>query len=201
MDQLQTQLQYIRNALDAPFWQRHDFQISAAIGLLGLLFSFLAFIQAKKAKKAATFAGRTVKMSSVAGDLAEISIRLGKLDPEITFFQAHDLINEVSGKIHYVVAIFANDTDLEAPIKNVLTSLTAAYTSLNGVVTEPGAEQQLAPRAIYYAIRSDLFTLGGFVAELRGRMEGKATHTFEPYKRNNSFRRLMATITQTQPKQ
>ena len=47
------QLQNLVDAISKPFYESLEFWISTAIGILGLAFSVLAFLEAKKAKAAA----------------------------------------------------------------------------------------------------------------------------------------------------
>jgi len=176
-DQVQTQLQHIQQVIDIPIWHRIDFWI----GVAALFFSFLAFIEAKQAKRAAKAAGKIVKLQTVVSDLTEISTRLDRLDQDIEFTQARDLINEVSRKIRRLVSPFANDPDLITPITTLRESLIRAIDSLNNVVEEPGVP--LAPRATYYGVQSSLVNVNGLIADLLGLLESKSAHISERKKR------------------
>jgi hypothetical protein len=66
--------------------------ISFLVTVAGLTFSILAWIEAKQARKAATAAGRTVKLQTVTIELSEIGQRLDRVQPGIGFDEARDLL-------------------------------------------------------------------------------------------------------------
>src|SRR5438874_2659218 len=82
-----------------PFYLTLEFWIPLAIGIAGLVFSILAFLEARKAKKAAFEAGRAVKLQTITIELAEIALKLDHLNLDLNFVQARDLLNEVSRRL------------------------------------------------------------------------------------------------------
>lgn len=190
------QLQRIQAAIELPFWRHVEFWIGAA----GLAFSFLAFFEARQAKRAAREAGKIVKMQTVVSDLTEISMRLDRLNPEIEFTEARDFLNEVSRRIRRLVSPFSNDGDLSGAIANIRESLTQATHSLNDVLPEPGVEEPLAARATYYAVQASLATVNGFIADLLGLLESKSSHISED-KERRWFRRAIRLTPKVQDNQ
>ena len=176
-DQILQQLQQLQDAISRPTWHHIDFWI----GLGGLVFAVLAFIEANQAKRAARAAGRIVKIQTVVSDLTEISTRLDRLDPEIEFTQARDFINEVSRRVRRLVSPFAADPDLAASITILRDSLTRMVDSLDDVLQEPGAP--LAPRATYYGVQSALVNVNGLIADLLGLLESNSANISERKKR------------------
>jgi hypothetical protein len=117
---VQSQLARIIELLQEPLWRRWDFWISLILGLAGvgvgiaaLKYAILAFEEAKlakeeaeQAKEAATEAGKTVRVQTVAIELGEISQKLGRLQPEIRFSEARDLLNDVSWRLRRAISPF-----------------------------------------------------------------------------------------------
>lgn len=73
-------LDAMRQLLEVPFWKHADFWISSIIGTAGVFVSFLAYrqaekatLEAEKAKQAATEAGKTVKLQTMAVELSEVN--------------------------------------------------------------------------------------------------------------------------------
>src|SRR4029077_4374022 len=106
------QFQQIQNAINAPFWSHAEFWIASAIGIAGLVFSILAFREARQAKRAATEAGKTVKVQTVAIELTEISQGLDRLNQKIGFSEARDYINGLNRRLRRLIAPFERDDDL-----------------------------------------------------------------------------------------
>src|SRR5262245_23235861 len=103
-----------------PFWKQPDFWIGQLVGLAGLVFSFLGYREAQRAKRAATAAGRTVKLQTVTIELSEISQKLEKIQPEIRFDEARDLLSESSRRLRRAVSPFAKDSTLGPVIAQAL---------------------------------------------------------------------------------
>lgn len=162
----------------APFWEHPDFWIESAIGLTAVVLSFLAYRQAEAAKEeavkateAATEAGRTVKLQTMAIELTEVAQKLDRVQPGIKFNFAKDLFNETSRRLRRVVAPFADNPDLHDAIEAVKDALEATQSSLKQVrPTDPGKEGE-APDAVYYGIEDNFATINNCVADLLGMVE------------------------------
>lgn len=166
-------VQPIINALQVGFWQKADFWIFLVIGIAGLVFSILAFLEARQAKRAATEAGQIVKIQSVLIDLTELGQKINRLDPNIKFNDARNLLTEASSKIRRIVSPFNVDTELQDTIKKLLSALDSAQISLNSVrPVEPNSEVS-APQAVFYGIQESFSGISNLVAELLGLFEGK----------------------------
>ena len=167
----QSLIDQVLEQLQRPFWQHADFWIATAIGTAGLIFSILAFVEARRAKRAATAAGRTVKLQTVTIELTEIAQKLDKMQPEIRFNEARDLLAEVSRRLRRATSPFAKDSELSTAIAVTREALQAAQASLKAVrPTDPSKEVE-APRAVYYAIEDNFATINNSVADLLGLFE------------------------------
>jgi hypothetical protein len=174
---VQQDLAQIHKALDAiasattpPFWQRFDFWFFTAIGLFGLFFSVRAFMEAQAAKRAATAAGKTVKVQTVAIELSEVAQKIDAIEPTITFSDARNLLAEISRKLRRVISPFAEDADLVSAIEALRTALTSAQDSLKSV-RPSGTEDATASTAVYYGIENDFANINNLVADLIGLLE------------------------------
>lgn len=163
--------------LQQPFWHRVDFWIATVLGAAGLIFSILAFLEAAKAKRAAIAAGRTVKLQTIAIELTEVSLKLDRIETNIRFSEARDLLAEISRRLHRATSPFANDSKLSGSISATLAALSAAQTSLKAVrPTDPTKEDE-APFATYNAIEDNFATINNCVGDLVGLLE-KETFNF-----------------------
>lgn len=157
--------------LKQPFWERADFWIGVVLGLAGVAFSVLAFVEARKAKRAATDAGRTVKIQTITLELSDIGQKLDKLHPDILFSEARDLLGEISRRLRRLTSPFAQETELKGAIEVLRQALDAAQDSLKAVrPTDPSKEAEV-PNAVYFAIESDFAAISNFVADLLGLFE------------------------------
>jgi hypothetical protein len=163
------------NELHPPFWKDWAFWIALSVGVASVYFSFLAFIEARQAKRAATAAGRTVKIQTVTIELTEIAQKLDRIQPDILFNQARDLLTEIQRRLRRLMSPFAKESELSEAIKAVLQALQAAQASLQAVrPADPKAE---APNSVYYGTESDFATINNCVADLLGLFE-KQTFDF-----------------------
>jgi hypothetical protein len=160
--------------LKQPFWRHYDFWIGLVIGLAGLLFSILAFIEAKKAKKAANAAARTVKSQTVAIELTEIVLKLDKIKPDIRFSEARDLIAEISRRFHRATSPFSGDPGLSQTIKTNVEALRQVRESLKTVRPTDPAKEGEVPLAVYNAIEEACSQISSSVADLIGLFEREA---------------------------
>src|SRR5258708_35517113 len=106
MEPMARDVQTLRDVLEMlrePFWWRPEFWAIAtlelmggAIGVAGLVFAIKAFREARRAKRAATEAGRTDKVPTIAIELTEISHKPDKLKMDLLFGTATDLLSQLS---------------------------------------------------------------------------------------------------------
>jgi hypothetical protein len=164
---LQTLLAYAQS----PFWRSPAFWISTVLGAAGLIFSFLAFREAKGAKKAATAAGRTVKIQTVTIELTEVALKLERIQPEIRFNAARDLLAEISRRLRRCVSPFAKEAALSEATTALLEALHAAKQSLQSVRPTDPAKEAEAPQTVYLAIEGDFTSIGDCLADLLGLFE------------------------------
>jgi len=169
---MQSDLQSILNrinALDTPFWKDGGFWITLIIGVGSLVFSILAFVEARKAKHAATAAGRTVKIQTVTIELTEIAQKLDRLQPELLYSEARDLLSEIQRRLRRLMAPFAKDPELKEAVVAVLQALQTAQSSLKAV--RPSDPKNEAPNAVYYGTQEAFDTINNCVADLLGLFE------------------------------
>lgn len=158
-------------AVHSPFYLAPDFWIGTVIGLLGLGFSLLAFREARAAKNAAFEAGKTVKIQTITIELTEIAQRLDKLDFNLNFSEARDLLNELSRRLLRLIAPFQNNDDLVTPCKNLKAALESARSALDQLRPSGGGVVGQTPNAIYFGIQGHLSIISSLVAEIMGLFE------------------------------
>ncbi|WP_180036583.1 MULTISPECIES: hypothetical protein [unclassified Acinetobacter] len=161
----------VLNVLNIPFYNKPDFWISVIIGGLGVGFSFFAFLEARAAKEAASKLAETVKIQTVVIEFTEIMQRLDKLDYSLTFFQARDLLSEVSRRCRRLIAPFQEENDLKTICESLKTSLTVAKSQLDLLIPSSGDE---TPNSIYFGMQSSLGDITNHVAEILGLLEKRS---------------------------
>lgn len=155
-----------------PFYSQIEFWIATVIGLASVVFSYIAFTAAKEAKTAATEAGKTVKIQTITIELTEIAQRLDKLDAELSFAEARDLLNEISRRLRRLIAPFQDKDDLSTACSNLKGALSEAKSSLDSVRPKEDTElDDLPVSTIYFAIQSHFSNISDFVAEIMGLFE------------------------------
>jgi hypothetical protein len=174
LEQIAKTIENIQFAINAPFWTNYDFWIGIVIGLASVVFSVMAFVEARRAKRAATEAGKTVKIQTITIELMEISQKLDRMRLDIHFDEARDLLTEISRRIRRIISPFQKDTGLCEPINSLREALDSAKTSLNSVRPSGSSEIPEAPHAVYYAIEGDFASISNFVADLLGLFENKS---------------------------
>jgi hypothetical protein len=167
----------IRELLQRPFWYRLDFWIATVIGVAGLVFSIGAFVEARSAKRAAVAAGRTVKLQTIAIELTEVVLKLDRMQPELRFSEARDLLNDISRHLHRAIVPFVQDPKLSGAITATLEALQAAQVSLKGVRPTTPANEAETPGAVYNALGDNFTTINNLVSGLIGLFE-KETSNF-----------------------
>jgi len=141
--------------LHHPFWKDGSFWIFLVLGAAGLYFSIRAFVEARGAKRAATEAGRTVKLQTITIELTEIAQKLDRIQPEIPFNEARDLLSEISRRLRRAISPFAKEVELSEAIEAARQALQAAQKSLKAVRPADPTKEAEAPNAVYYAIEDD----------------------------------------------
>jgi hypothetical protein len=172
LQQVLTLLQAVKERVDIPFWYRGDFLIAIIIGIAGLIYSILAFREARQAKRAATEAGKTVKIQTIIIDLSEISQKLEKLQMDIHFNEARDLLNEITRKLLRISAPFEKDVLLSEKITGLRDALSKAKESLNKVRPTDATKEEVAGTT-YYAMEGSFAAINNYVADVLGLFEKK----------------------------
>ncbi|BCV50608.1 hypothetical protein [Shewanella algae] len=154
----------------APFYTQFEFWIATVIGTASVYFSVKAFNEAREAKTAAFEAGKTVKIQTITIELTEIAQRLDKLDFNLSFSEARDLLNEISRRLRRLIAPFQDTTDLSVPCLNLKNALDSAKDALEEVRPQ-NPEDELPPNTIYFATQGHFSNISGLVAEIMGLFE------------------------------
>ncbi|WP_416638233.1 hypothetical protein [Pseudomonas sp. OHS18] len=166
---LEENVEKILKYTEASFLTAGDFWINLVVGLAGVCFSLLAFVEAKKAKEAAAAAAVTVKMQSLTIELTEIAQRLDKIDYDIDFQEARNLLSESSRRLIRIIAPFQDKGNL-ADLKSELTTIVSnAMTALDNVRPENG--QAVVHNAIYFAMQWHFSNISNLTAEITGIFE------------------------------
>lgn len=164
-------VQNLAELMSRPFYSEPDFWINLLLGGAGVFFSVLAFIEARRAKIAAAAAGKTVKIQTITIELSEIAQRLDKLDSQLSFSEARDLLNEVSRRLRRLIAPFQALEDLKDPCNSLKASLDAAKVALEDLLPQEGGTDQLPPNSVYFATQGHFASISGQVAEIMGLFE------------------------------
>lgn len=179
----QSELLKIYEFLAIPFWKSLDFYLSCIgilVGVAGLFFSIRAFQEAQKAKdeaekakNAAKEAGKTVRAQTVAIELGEISQKLDKLQPNIRYADARELLIDVTRRIRRAISPFSEDVELKGTIDTLKNALDKAKESLEGVRPANNEREIEAPNAVYIGVEADFSAINNQVADLLGLFEKK----------------------------
>jgi len=161
------------------FWQTAEFWISSILGIIGVYYSVLAFKEAARAKEAAAAAGRSVKIQTVTIELTEILQRLDKLDAEITFPEARDLLSEVSRRLRRLIGPFSNQSAIKDHYTQLKDELKQSKEALDTVRPTTSDAALEAPNAVYYALQGHFASISEFVAEISGVLENQKINSDE----------------------
>lgn len=170
----QSLLDQVLQRLPPPFWRDGGFWTSFAIGGGGLVFSILAWVEAKRAKQAATAAGRTVKLQTIAIELTEIVQKLDKVQPGIRFNEARDLISDTSRRVHRATSPFGSEPKLADAIESAKEAVQVAQDALKLVRPTGAGKESEAPDAVYYGIEAACSVISDAVSDLIGLFEKQA---------------------------
>ena len=113
IDSLKVICYEIVDKINIPFWRDVDFYIYTVLSIGAITLSWLAYKEATKAKIAAIEAGTRVKIQSITLELSEISQRLDKLDFDVDYSTARDLINGFSRKIRRMISPFGTHGSIQ----------------------------------------------------------------------------------------
>lgn len=162
-----------------PFYKDLGFWISNIIGLAGLIFSIKAFKEAQKAKLAASEAGKTVKIQTITIELSEIAQRLDKLDFNLTFSEARDLLNEISRRLRRLIAPFQSSTDMTDACSNLKAALDNAKCALDEVRPQNESGVEAPANSVYFATQGHFSNINALVAEIMGLFEKRTIEVKE----------------------
>src|SRR2546427_3351553 len=173
-------LRLLVDNVQKPYWGKAEFWAAALIGILGVIvsaiglyYSVKAFKEAREAKHAATEAGKTVKIQTITIELTEILQKLDKLQPQIQFSDARDLLTEISRRLRRLTSPFQKDPELLDTINALRAALTSASNSLNSVQPSDPNDAAEAPLAVYNATQGAFASISNTTADLLGLCEKK----------------------------
>lgn len=141
------------------------------ISAFGVYFSIKAFNEAKKAKLAASEAGKTVKIQTITIELSEIVQRLDKLDFELSYSEARDLMNEISRRLRRLIAPFQTTEDMQVACDNLKFALAEAKKALDGIRPAAGSLAEIPNNSVYFATEGHFSNISNCVAEIMGLFE------------------------------
>jgi hypothetical protein len=153
-----------------PFYTKIDFWVFLVLSIIGVLFSILAYREAKAAKSAAFEAGKTAKIQTITIELTEIAQRLDKLDFELDFSESRDLLNEISRRLRRLIAPFQDNEDLSSSCQSLKAALDDAKQALEEVRPQ-SPDDELPPNTIYFATQGHFSNISSLVAEIMGLFE------------------------------
>lgn len=160
-----------------PFYYEIDFWISTILGLAGLIVTVLAFVEAKSAKNAAREAATQVKTQMTTIELTIVGEAIRKIDPNISFTDARNLLNDISAKLGRVTSPYEKDkdSDLQQAISKLKTTLDETRKALNSVrPIDSQAERDTGyAHSVYHATEEHFSKISTCVAELTGLFEQK----------------------------
>lgn len=173
----QTDLDQLVAALSTPFYFDAAFWIGLVVGVVGIvlsgfgvLYSLRAFREAREAKLAAREAGRTVKRLTVVVDLTEIALRLERIDSNIDFGEARQLLNDASRRIHRLLAPYRAHSDYDQHCSQLYQALANARVSLETMYPESSDEGR-AGTTIFFATEKHFALISNHIATILGLFE------------------------------
>lgn len=162
-----------------PFYKSISFWVSSLIGIASVYFSVRAFFEAREAKKAASEAGKTVKMQTITIELTEIAQRLDKLDFNLSFYEARDLLNEVSRRLRRLIAPFQTTADLNDSCSNLKAALDEAKSALEEIRPQTENGVDIPSNSVYFATQGHFSNINSLVAEIMGLFEKRTIEVNE----------------------
>lgn len=164
----------IQEKLNESFWSSPEFLISSVLGVAGLIFSFFAYVEAKKAKQAAIDAGEFIQIQSITIELNEMLHLLQSISLNIQYKEARDVLTTVKNKLRRYLASYKNDDVYRGACKNILDSLQYAQKALDDVKPSGAELENSGYGVVYYGIEGSFSIVCGNVSELMGLFERRA---------------------------
>ena len=166
---MEAELKTLLEIANVPFYVKLDFWIGIGVSIIGVIFSILAFIEAKEAKKAASEMVKTVKVQTITIELTEIIQGLDRLDYSLDFVTARDRLSEINRKLRRLLAPFQHSEDIKQNCVDLKQALDTARSVLDGLApTDPSND---VPNAIYFGLQSHFGNISSQVAEILGLLE------------------------------
>ena len=160
-------LHYIKEG-QSPFYENPGFWISLVLAIIGLWLSYIAYVEAREAKKAARAAGNQVKKQTIIIDLTEIILRLDKLSTELNYSDTRNFYSEINRKIRRCVSSLSSNKNYSEKVSQITSNLDVIKTNLEGTRQTSDAEVGIY---IYYAVEGEFSNLSGKLADLCGLLE------------------------------
>lgn len=164
----------IQQQLNENFWASPEFLISSAFGVVGLIFSFLAYIEAKKAKQAAIDAGEFFQIQSITIELSEILHSLQSISLDTQYKEARDVLTHVTNKLRRYLASYKNKEAYRDACQKILDSLQYAKKALDDVKPSGSELESSGYGVVYSGIEGSFSNVCGNVSELMGLFERRA---------------------------
>jgi hypothetical protein len=172
--------------LQTPFWEKWEFWIASLLSVVGVGFSWAAFIQAKSAKEAAIKAGRLTKKKSAIPELVEISNTLDVLESNVSYKEARDIFGKESRKIRRLITPFMSDDNEEIKMATLSIKNTIGETldALSEAKPSEDTDPATASYAVFRAVEGYLTKLNGQISELVGLIEIESIDRGHGYERS-----------------
>lgn len=160
--------------LNESYWTQPEFWIGVVIGAVGLLFSILAYIEAKQAKTAALNAGEFIQIQSITIELNEILHSLQSITSDIQFEEARDILSNVTNKLRRYLASYKKKEEYQDACQKIFDSLQHASKALSDVKPSGPDLQSIGYGVVYSGIEGSFSIICGHVSELMGLFERRA---------------------------
>lgn len=164
----------IQEKLNENFWASPEFLVNLFIGIVGLILSFLAYHEAKKAKQAAIEAGEFIQIQSITIELNEILHSLQSINLNIQYKEARDVLTNATNKLRRYLASYKNKEVYRDACKKILDSLQYAQKSLDDVKPSGAELESSGYGVVYSGIEGSFSIVCGNVSELMGLFERRA---------------------------
>jgi hypothetical protein len=162
-------LLFFSNGTTGGFWLWPNFWIEIGFSIAGLLFSVLAFNQARKAKVAADKAGKIVKRQSIMLAVAETIKYCQQIRGNLNYEDSNTRLMEIVGKVRNVIGLYRESIELHHPIllNDIGACVLRAQDEFNTL------ERSANKGVIWGAMRPIYNTLAGHLSELQGVLENE----------------------------
>lgn len=170
----ETELRVLLEGVAVPFWRDWAFWIGTGLGVLGVMLSGFAFVEARQAKIAARQAGRVVKLQTIVVELTEVALRLERFDDHADFRSARNLLTETTRRVRRLIAPFQDSEAYRASCDELKGTMARAKEELAKL--RPGGPDEAA-NTVYFALQEIFTDLGAQIAEIIGRFESETLDT------------------------